>query len=117
MSGIFGKLKQGAQDAGKKAQMQVEITRLKSQIANKESEIKSTQFLIGELVYDSYEKDNFTENEQKIFNLCKTIVSVKVSIAQLEQRIHELRDEKTCPSCNATATLATKFCSQCGNSF
>lgn len=117
MSGIFDKLKQGAQDAGKKAQVSVEISKLKSQITNKETEIQQTELIVGKLVYDSFEKDSFSENEQKIFSLCKTISGYKKEIQDMENRILILKDEKFCTVCNTVTNLSTKFCSHCGNGF
>ncbi len=116
-NGFLDKLKQGATEASKKAQVTIEINKIRSQIQGHEQTIQTSLYEIGKLVYSSFEHDNFAENESEIFSSCRDISSIKKDILMLEYKIKELRDEKECPTCASICTSETKFCSNCGHSF
>lgn len=117
MSGFFDKLKQGAQEAGKKAQVTVEVNRLKMQISSLQKEIARLYALIGETVHQEIDQGATAEDftlPESCLAWSRDVVAKQQEIAQIEERIHELRDEIICSSCQQVNSRENKFCSGCG---
>lgn len=113
---FFGKVKQGASEAAKKAQQTVEITRLKTQISSKEKEIEKNYSLIGEAVYNAFVAGDLSQSENNVTEFCRGIFSLKQEITVLELKIIEVRNEKECV-CGKVVLADTKFCPGCGHKF
>lgn len=110
---FFDKVKQGASDAAKKAQQTVEITRLKSQISGKEKEMEKLFHLMGETIYRAHEAGDIASSEQEIASLCEGLDALKLEIQLLDERIKNIRFEKSCP-CGKVVPLDARFCPDCG---
>ena len=117
MSSFFDKLKQGAAEAGKKAQSTIEVNRLKFQISSKEKEITGIYSRMGECVYHAMQNGTIEEISDQLLLFSEQINQKKAEIQDVENRIRTVQNEKLCPSCSKPATLDTKFCSGCGHHF
>ncbi|MFD0714315.1 zinc ribbon domain-containing protein [Paenibacillus sp. GCM10027626] len=110
---FFDKVKQSASDAAKKAQQTVEITKLKSQISSKEKEMDDLYLNIGESVYRAHQAGGSDESEAEVAGFLKELDELQVEIQMLEERIKNIRFEKSC-SCGKVVPLDARFCPDCG---
>lgn len=117
MNSFFDKLKQGAAEAGKKAQNTIEVNRLKFQISAKEKEITGIYSRMGECVYHAMQSESLEEISDQLLLFSEQINQKKAEIQDIENRIRTVQNEKLCPVCSKAAALDTKFCSGCGHQF
>ncbi|MBG9736252.1 zinc ribbon domain-containing protein [Paenibacillus alvei] len=117
MSNFFDKLKQGAAEAGKKAQTTIEVNRLKFQISSKEKEITGIYSRMGECVYHAMQNESLEEISDQLLLFSEQVNQKKAEIQEIEDRIRTVQNEKLCPACSKPAALDTKFCSSCGHHF
>ncbi|MBW7476816.1 zinc ribbon domain-containing protein [Paenibacillus oenotherae] len=110
---FFDKVKQGASDAAKKAQQTVEITRLKSQISGKEKEMEKLYLIMGEAIYRAHESGDITAADMEIASFCEQLDAMKLEIQLLDERIRNIRFEKSC-TCGKVVPLDARFCPDCG---
>lgn len=113
MAGFFDKLKQGAQEASKKAQITVEVNRLKLQISSINKEITRLYALIGEAVHEQISRGG-TDLPSECLEWSRNIVEKQREIEQIESKIRELKDEYVCTNCGHVNSREDKFCSECG---
>lgn len=113
---FFDKFKKGVADAGTMAKVTVEINRLKLQISNKKKEIQEHYLQIGEAVFRIRQEGESDQKLEAIDNWCNQILSVQANIKELELKIKELSNEKTC-ECGKVLPLDAKFCVSCGHKF
>ncbi|MBQ8003143.1 MAG: zinc ribbon domain-containing protein [Clostridia bacterium] len=114
---LFDELKDRASDvvqvAGKKVEDAYSATKLKIQIADKQSAVRTLYRELGELVYENSKK---AEPE---------IEAVEDKIAEIDlvlEGINELKDQERgmkklvlCPACSSEVDEKAKFCPQCGS--
>jgi RNA polymerase subunit RPABC4/transcription elongation factor Spt4 len=112
---FFNKLKQGVSDAGQKAKISVEVTRLKMQIQAKQNTVKEKCSFIGSIIYTAYEKGEQPFINQDIAETCKEISQIQDEIKLIQSKIYELNGEKNCEVCNQIMPFDSKFCQSCGN--
>ena len=117
MNSFFGKLKQGASEAGKRAQVTVEVNRLKMQISSKEKEIANIYNRMGESTYQALQSGDLNSVKDELMEYVELINHKKEEVAEIDEKIRVLRNEKLCPSCNKAQPMETKFCSSCGHKF
>jgi len=110
---FFDKVKQSASDAAKKAQQTVEITKLKSQISGKEKDMDQLFHNIGESVYHAHQANGSEESEAEVAGYLKELDELQLEIQLLEERIKNIRFEKSC-SCGKVVPLDARFCPECG---
>ncbi len=116
--GLFDDLKDRAGDAvqiaGKKVGEAYGATKLKVQIADKQSQVRALYRELGELVYENSKKDDpdITLVEDKIAEIDLALESV----ADLKNQERTMKSMVMCINCNADVDSDAKFCPQCGNS-
>lgn len=115
MASFFDKIKQSAQEASKKAQITVEVNRLKMQISSLNKEINRIYAVIGEAVYRQIGEGNDRTLPEACVDWARDIDAKLQEIAEIEAKIHELRDELICGSCGHVNPRESKFCSGCGS--
>lgn len=106
----------GVSSATEKAQQTVEITRLHAQISGKKREIEKLYQRIGETVYEAHRRNDPAWADQPVRALIGEIDALRREIAALEERIKELRNEKTC-ACGQVVPYEARFCPACGSRF
>ncbi len=106
----------GVSSATEKAQQTVEITRLYAQVNGKRREIEKLYQRIGESIYEAHRRNDPAGADQPVRALIGEIDALRREIASLEERIKELRNEKTC-ACGQVASYDAKFCPACGSRF
>lgn len=117
MSGFFQKMKEGASKAADKAQQAIEVQKLNGQISGARKEIDKLKHQIGEAVYAAYQADRLDAAAQELTAFCRQIGLQEETIAELELKIKETKNQKDCPGCKMTVALDTKFCPGCGYRF
>ncbi|CAM3597779.1 double zinc ribbon domain-containing protein [Marinicrinis lubricantis] len=111
---FFDRLKQGAAEAGKKAQLTVEVNRLKLQISSKEKEIQRQYTQMGELVYRHAQQHGVETIPADCVRIVDEINRMRSEINQIEQKIRSLKSEVHCPACGKVNPTGTNFCTSCG---
>ncbi|GKS10962.1 zinc ribbon domain-containing protein [Paenibacillus chitinolyticus] len=115
MSGFIGKIKQGAAEAGKKAQQTIEVNRLKLQIAAKQRDMQKLYTQIGEFVYEAG-KQKQPYPETQVAAVTAELQAIEDEIKAMQNRIYSLYDEKSC-ECGHVVAVDTRFCPNCGRKF
>ena len=116
MDRFFQKIKQGAYTVTDKAQQALEITRLNALILTKKREIKGYYHRMGEMFYSGYLHQNLSPAKEDLIKYCKQIDQVNQEIAELEMKINELKNVKTC-ACGKSVPAASQVCPECGAAF
>jgi len=111
--GFLDKIKQGATEVGKQAQLAVEVNRLKLQISGKQSEKAKQYTQIGEAVYMKC-KDEVLRQVPELGEQCKQIEALEEEIAVLEKKLNDFKGLGCCSQCNEPIDANVKFCSKCG---
>jgi hypothetical protein len=131
---FLDKVKKGLSDAGDKAKDMVEITRLNSQVGQKQREIEQLYIKIGQATFKAFQDNTLSGIEAAIKDFSQEIVQKQQEIVELERNIAgiksgdakapeaqgqetmsaEAADQKVCP-CGQVVTPETKFCPACGN--
>ncbi|MEO3946399.1 zinc ribbon domain-containing protein [Gorillibacterium sp. CAU 1737] len=117
MAGFFSKLKDGVAKTADKAQLTLEVTKLSSQINGIKKDIDALYTQIGEQVYQAYAQGDLSLAEAEIVRHGQAIGQHQDTITELEAKIRELRNEKTCPDCSTVVAADIRFCSSCGHKF
>lgn len=114
---IFSKLLKGAEEAGEKAKVIIEINKVRIQISQKQKEIDDIFKKIGETVFSMYEHSDIENILENVEESCQECIKKQKEVKELEQKIRELSNEKHCPQCDKIEGQDTKFCSSCGYKF
>lgn len=93
MSSFFDKIKDGASKAADKAHQTLEIGRLNAQISAVKKDIDKAYLLIGQSVFQAYSNGNLSHADESIAQLSMQIVSHQSSIAEIEQKIKDVKRE------------------------
>ncbi|MVO99893.1 zinc ribbon domain-containing protein [Paenibacillus lutrae] len=115
MSGFIGKIKQGAAEAGKRAQQTIEVNRLKLQIAAKQKDMQKLYTQIGEIVYEAYKHEDPYPDSQ-VAAVTGDLSTLDAEIKAMRDRMYSLYDEKSC-ECGHVVAIDTRFCPNCGRKF
>ena len=114
---FFDKMKQGASDAAKKAQQTVEFTKLRAQISAKEKDMDKLFHQIGAAIFHSHQQGNVADSEEEVMGCCQQLDDLHQEIIFTEERIKNIKFEKTCPTCSKVVPLNARFCPDCGTQF
>ncbi|WP_018757469.1 zinc ribbon domain-containing protein [Paenibacillus terrigena] len=113
---FLDKFKKGVAEAGTLAKVTVEVNRLKLQISNKRKEIQEYYLKIGEAMFQIRQEEESDAKLTSIDEWCAQILSIQADMKDLELKIKELSNEKTC-ACGKVLPLDAKFCVSCGHKF
>ncbi|WP_010272443.1 zinc ribbon domain-containing protein [Paenibacillus senegalensis] len=116
MKQFVNKMKLGAAEAAKMAQQAMEITRIKSHISSKEKEVDRYFEAIGEKVFEAYVDNKLERSESFIAEASQQIVRLRREISELEERIKQVKQVKSCP-CGRNVPLEANYCPACGHYF
>ena len=88
---LFDKVKKGIGDAGVKAKEMVDITRLNTQIGQKNKEIEQLYIKIGQAAFNAMQDNTLSEIETSIKDFGQEIIQKQQEIAVLEHDIAEIK--------------------------
>lgn len=93
----------------------VEVTKLKMAVSDLETEINGMMRHIGEVLYEAYKTGN--ESYGALEEECELIDAKYAQIADLTERMANIKNAKTCPNCKKEMEKTAQFCSACGEKF
>ncbi|HBQ64130.1 MAG TPA: hypothetical protein DD727_04245 [Clostridiales bacterium] len=102
-----------AQTTAKKSSEMIEVTKLNMAINSAEDSIKKIYVSIGEYTYKQFE-DNALQDPY-LLDLSNQIKAQKDKIAEIRQKINEVKNISICSSCGAEVDANSAFCAKCGN--
>jgi len=89
---LFDKVKKGIGDAGAKAKEMVDVTRLNTQIGQKQKEIEQLYIKIGQAAFNALQDNTLSEIEASIKDFGQGIIQKQQEIAGLERDIAEIKN-------------------------
>jgi hypothetical protein len=93
LSSFFDKIKDGASKAADKAHQALEINRLNLQISMVRKDIDKAYNQIGQSVFRAYSNGDVSQADNDIAKFSQQIVNHGMSIAEIEQKIKEVKRE------------------------
>ena len=102
----------GARAAGRKAGQMVDVAKLNVQLFDLNGEYSDLLRQLGQVMYDTH-KGQVPESARVTELLAQTDQKA-VKIAELKNRIADLKQSQTCPSCGSPCGKSDKFCRTCG---
>lgn len=109
---VMNVTKEGASTVAKKSGELVEISKLNMNINSEEATIKTLYHKIGQVVFEKHEAGNYIDPE--LVEACNKILDIKRNISEMNEKISQLKNQKTCSACKSKLNLDVKFCSKCG---
>ena len=110
---IFSKAKDIADYAGKKTGDMVEISKLKLQISQLNSDIKHIYVKLGNAVY-TMKKGDF-ENPELVDSLTEEIDLLVGKRIELEKKLAAAKKMVHCSACGHNNPAGSAYCLRCGN--
>ena len=111
---FFEQLGKKLTDAGQGVAQQTknfaDVTRLNSEISDKEKKINQLYQAIGRTYYEQHSDAPAPEHEKEVHE----ISTLFAEIAQNREEIKQIKGIVKCPSCGADVPLQAAFCSACG---
>ncbi|KPU45106.1 double zinc ribbon [Oxobacter pfennigii] len=133
LDNLTKKVGDAAKVAAKRSEGFMETTKLNMAISSDEGRIKAIYNQLGELTYNKFKAGEISDGE--LAALCLQIREIENNIAELKEKIEEIRltkdhetaessytppasaeEKKFCSSCGAEVSAGAKFCSSCGTS-
>lgn len=99
--------------AGKKTGELVEVSKLKLQAVQINSDIGKAYERLGAIVYEQAKAG--TDNSDLIAVCVSEIDALLASLEELNEKIDESKTGSRCPNCGANNPEAAVFCSRCGS--
>lgn len=109
---ITKKVTETAKAAAKKSGELVEVTKLNMSINTEQEKIEKAFAEMGKAVYELYSKGE--DVGEPFRETCEKIGSYEKVIADMKQKILEMKNEKLCAGCGAELELNAAFCPKCG---
>lgn len=111
---FFEQLGKRLADAGQGVAQQTknfaDVTRLNSEISDRERKITQLYQTIGQAYYQSHSASPEPEFQQEV----EEIRTLLAEIAQHQEEIKQIKGVVKCPSCGADVPLRAAFCNSCG---
>ena len=116
MSGIFGKLRSGAEKVAGKVDESVDVQRIEMQIHSLKNQIEEQYQKLGQMTYENNLK-NESINPEAAGTIAK-ITELKQMILAKEEEIKNRKEDKVVSQAATPVSQATspgrKFCTKCG---
>lgn len=111
---LFEQIGKRLVDAGQGVAQQTknfaDVTRLNSEISEKERKITQLYQTIGQTYYQNHSQAPEPEYRQTV----EEIQALLAEIAQYQEEIKQIKGIVKCPSCGADVPLRAAFCNSCG---
>ena len=112
--GFFDDVKKSVSSAAKtvaqKSSEVVETTKLNMTISQEKEKIEKIYSEVGKAVVEEYKMGNDKGFAEK----CEEVKAIEAQIAELQQKVLELKNASKCPGCGAEITTDVAFCPKCG---
>ncbi len=112
---FFDKVKQGLDAASKKTSEVIETTKINSSIRGEKDAIDAIYRQIGKAAFDQYASTG--SGNEEYLGFFQTIMEHQGKVAELEQKLDEIKNVKNCPNCQTEQPREVLFCSKCGFRF
>lgn len=90
-----------------------ETSKLSVKISKKEASVEDKFFMIGELVYNSYAKDEPAGD--KVHELCESIAADYAEIKKMKKHRDIIKSGRKCTVCGCPVTADSEACPNCGS--
>jgi len=111
---FLSKAKDVVDVAGQKTGEMVELSKLKLQAVQTNSDIQKAYERLGAIVYE--QEKNGTDNSDLIRVCVSEIDSLLISLNEVNDKIADNRNAVRCPNCGANNPEEAIYCSRCGSS-
>lgn len=101
-----------AKAAARKSGSVVEVTKLNININTEEEKIRKIYTDIGKQLYEDYNEGKIVG--EKLLEHCMKIDEIIEGIADMRDKILELKNIKACPSCGMELDIEMEYCYKCG---
>ena len=112
LDSITRKVTDTAKAAAKISGSVVEITKLNMSINAEEEKIRKLYTEIGKQLYEDYTDGKAVSEE--LLRKCVKIDEIFENIADMKDKILELRNVKACPNCGTILAIEMEYCHKCG---
>ena len=112
LDSITKKVSDTAKAAAKISGSVVEITKLNMCINAEEEKIRKLYTEIGKQLYEDYTDGKAVSEE--LLRKCVKIDEIFENIAEMKDKILELRNVKACPNCGTILDIEMEYCHKCG---
>ncbi|HEY8350622.1 MAG TPA: zinc-ribbon domain-containing protein [Clostridia bacterium] len=112
LDSITRKVTDTAKAAAKISGSVVEITKLNMSINAEEEKIRKLYTEIGKQLYEDYTDGKAVSEE--LLRKCVKIDEIFENIADMKDKILELRNVKACPNCGTILDIEMEYCHKCG---
>jgi len=112
LDSITKKVSDTAKAAAKISGSVVEITKLNMSINAEEEKIRKLYTEIGKQLYEDYTDGKAVSEE--LLRKCAKIDEIFENIAEMKDKILELRNVKACPNCGTILDIEMEYCHKCG---
>ena len=102
----------GARAAGKRAGQMVDVAKLNVQLFDLNGEYNDLLRQLGQVMYDTH-RGEAPENDA-VTKLLAQADEKAAKIAELKNRIADLKQAASCPACGESCGRGDKFCRACG---
>ena len=102
----------GARAAGRRAGQMVDVAKLNVQLFDLNGEYNDILRQLGQVMYDTHRGE--APEHDKVSRLLVQADENAGKIVDLNGRIADLKQTRSCPSCNTSCGKGDKFCRQCG---
>lgn len=107
----FGKkFTRTSQTMAKKAKDVAEVSNLKLQIKEEERRLRGRFSELGQQYYALHSEDA----QEELCENVERVNEIRHRIALLEERIHQIENERLCPACGTKLPENGQFCTACG---
>lgn len=109
---VLQKAKDAAEVVGKKTGEIVDISKLKYNAAETRGDIAKRFESLGKIVYEAKKTGN--DSSSFIDESIEGIEAAYEKLAEINDKINEMKNIAKCPSCGAFNPIQFKHCSECG---
>lgn len=103
-----------ARVAGKRAGQMVDVAKLNVQLFDLNGEFNDTMRRLGQVMYNTHKGQE--QADTSVEDLLAKADETAAKVAELKNRIADLRQSQVCPVCGASCGKDDAFCRRCGGS-
>ena len=101
-----------ARVAGRRAGQMVDVAKLNVQLFDRNGEFNDLLRQLGQVMYNTHLGK--AEDGEQVTALLEKADAAAARVAEVKDRIADLRQSQACPACGASCGKEDKFCRRCG---